>query len=320
MSRFSLSAGSSCSTKWRALPNSPNSTRHNFLGEYTVAMMSFLPELTGSFSSPAVDNPTVAVMEAGYAASKLDIRYINCEVAPERLADAVSGAIGMGWLGFNCSLPHKENIIDHLDELAPSATLIGAVNTVIINEGRLMGENTDGQGFVEALKTVSDPLGARAVIFGAGGAARAIAVELALAGAHSLLIVNRSPDKGEKLADHVDSHTEADCSFSAWTPRFSVPDDSTLVINATSLGFYPHHRDILDVDVASLRPDMIVADVVPNPPETMWLQAAAAAGCVTLTGIGMLVNQALVNARLWTGQDLDATVMHRALSEALQIS
>jgi shikimate dehydrogenase len=320
MLRYSLNAASSCSTRWQALLNSTAATRDDFLRGYTVVMMSFLPKITGSFSSPAADNPTVAVMEAGYAARNLNIRYINCEVAPERLADAVSGAIAMGWLGFNCSLPHKERIIDHLDELSPSATLIGAVNTVIINEGRLIGENTDGQGFVEALRPVSDPLGARAVIFGAGGAARAIAVELALAGAHSIVIVNRSPAKGEKLADHVNSQTDADCSFLAWTPQFSVPDDSTLAINATSLGFYPDHQETLDVDVASLRPDVIVADVVPNPPETLWLQAAAAAGCVTLNGIGMLVNQALVNARLWTGQTLDATVMHQALSKALQIS
>jgi shikimate dehydrogenase len=283
-------------------------------------MVSFLPQLTGSFSSPAADNPTVAVMEAGYAASNLDVRYMNCEVAPENLADAISGAVAMGWLGFNCSLPHKEKVIDHLDELAPSATLIGAVNTVIIKEGRLIGENTDGQGFVEALRTMSEPAGARAVIFGAGGAARAIAVELALAGAHSIVIVNRSTDKGEKLADHVDSHTQAECSFSAWTPQFSVPDDTTLVINATSLGFYPKHGETLDVDVSTIRTDAIVADVVANPPETLWLKSAAEAGCVTLPGIGMLVNQALVNARLWTGQTLDGHVMHRALSEALQIS
>lgn len=282
-------------------------------------MASFLPQLTGSFSSPAADNPTVAVMEAGYSASDLDVRYINCEVSPNGLSDAIAGAVAMGWLGFNCSLPHKEKVLDYLDELAPSAQLIGAVNTVIINDGRLIGENTDGQGFVEALRTVSEPQGARAVIFGAGGAARAIAVELALAGAHSITIVNRTRDKGEKLAAHVDSNTEANCSFAAWTPKFSLPEDSTLVINATSLGFYPRHEETLDVDVATFRSGSIVADVIPNPPRTRWLQSAEAAGCVTLTGIGMLVNQALVNARLWTGKTLDAGVMHRALTEALQI-
>lgn len=226
----------------------------------------------------------------------------------------------MGWLGFNCSLPHKEAIIDHLDELAPSAQLIGAVNTVVIRDGRLIGENTDGKGFVEALAHVGDPQGATVVMFGAGGAARAIAVELALAGAQTITIVNRSTERGEKLAHHIDSHTDAECSFVPWTPGYSLGPDSSLIVNATSIGFYPHHEDTLDVDFASFRPGMIVADVVPNPPQTRWLQAAEQAGCVPVTGIGMLVNQALVNARLWTGETLDGDVMRRALNSALGLS
>ena len=283
-------------------------------------MTSFLSGLTGSFSLSAAENPTVAVMEAGYGASNLDVRYINCEVAPEKLAGAVSGAIAMGWLGFNCSLPHKEAILEYLDDLAPSARLIGAVNTVVIKDGRLIGENTDGKGFVEALKTIGNPQGSRTVIFGAGGAARAIAIELALAGAQKITIVNRSPERGKKLAQHVASQTEADCSFADWTAGYSIPEDSSLVVNATSLGFYPNHEQTLDVDFSSFTPGSIVADVVANPPKTRWLQAAETAGCVSLTGIGMLVNQARVNAQLWTGETLDAEVMHRALNKALGLA
>jgi len=280
-------------------------------------MPTFLSALTGSFSQSAAENPTVAIMEAGYRAHNLDVRYINCEVPPEKLSDAVAGAVAMGWLGFNCSLPHKEAVIEYLDELAPSAQLIGAVNTVVIKDGRLVGENTDGKGFVESLKGVGDPQGARTVIFGAGGAARAIAIELALAGAHDITIVNRSPERGEALAEHVDARTDADCSFAPWTPRYSIPDGSSLIVNATSLGYHPNHEVTLDVDFSSFDPHSIVADVVPNPPKTRWLQAAEEAGCRSLTGMGMLVNQALVNARLWTGETLDAEVMHRALTEAL---
>jgi shikimate dehydrogenase len=283
-------------------------------------MTSFLSGLTGSFSLSAAENPTVAVMEAGYSASNLDVRYINCEVAPEELADAVSGALAMGWLGFNCSLPHKEAIFEYLDDLGSSARLIGAVNTVVIKNGRLIGENTDGKGFVEALKKIEDPQGSRTVIFGAGGAARAIAIELALAGAQKITIVNRSPERGKKLAQHVDSRTEADCSFADWTAGYTIPEDSSLVVNATSLGFYPNHEQTLDVDFSSFSPGSIVADVVPNPPKTRWLQVAENAGCVSLTGIGMLVNQARVNAQLWTGETLDAEVMNRALNKALGLA
>lgn len=282
-------------------------------------MPGFLSDLTGSFSTSSAQNPTVAIMEAAYAAADMDVRYINCEVPPERLADAVRGAIGMGWLGFNCSIPHKEAILEYLDELAPSARIIGAVNTVINNDGHLTGENTDGQGFVEALRTVRDPRDAQLVIFGAGGAARAIAVESALAGAASITIVNRTIERGEQLAALVDGNTPASANFDPWTPGYRIAEGSTIVINATSLGFHPNADATLDVDTSSFAADMVVADVVANPPMTMWLQAADAAGCTTLTGLGMLVNQALVNARLWTGRTLDGSVMHQALVTALGI-
>lgn len=258
-------------------------------------------------------------MEAAYADADLDIRYINCEVPPARLADAVRGAIGMGWLGFNCSIPHKQAIIEYLDELAPSARIIGAVNTVINKDGHLIGENTDGQGFVEALRTVSDPQGKEIVIFGAGGAARAIAVESALAGARNITIVNRTPERGQELARVVDSHTPSNARFMPWTENFVIPEGTDIVINATSIGFHPTADQTLDVDTSSLAPGMVVADVVANPPMTRWLQAAQAAGCTPLTGLGMLVNQALVNARLWTGQTLNAAVMHTSLEHALGI-
>lgn len=258
-------------------------------------------------------------MEAAYADADLDIRYINCEVPPARLADAVRGAIGMGWLGFNCSIPHKQAIIEYLDELAPSARIIGAVNTVINKDGHLIGENTDGQGFVEALRTVSDPQGKEIVIFGAGGAARAIAVESALAGARNITIINRTPDRGQELARVVDSHTPSNARFMPWTENFVIPEGTDIVINATSIGFHPNADQTLDVDTSSLAPGMVVADVVANPPMTRWLQAAQAAGCTPLTGLGMLVNQALVNARLWTGLTLNAAVMHTSLEHALGI-
>ena len=259
-------------------------------------------------------------MEAAYHAADLDVRYINCEVPAERLTDAVRGAIAMGWLGFNCSIPHKEAIVELLDELAPSARIIGAVNTVVNKDGHLIGENTDGQGFVESLRTVRDPSGAQITIFGAGGAARAIAVEAALAGASSVTIVNRTVERGEQLAQVVDSQTPASARFEPWVANFEIPAGTDIAINATSLGFHPHADQTLDVETESFAPGMVVADVVANPPMTRWLQAAEVAGCVPLTGLGMLVNQALVNARLWTGHTLDAGVMHRALEEALGIN
>lgn len=281
-------------------------------------MTGFLADLTGSFATSAAQNPTVAVMEAAYAHAGLDIRYVNCEVPPERLADAVRGAIGMGWLGFNCSIPHKVAILDYLDALAPSAGIIGAVNCVINHDGRLTGENTDGQGFVKSLQTVIDPAGVDMVILGAGGAARAIAVESALAGARRITIVNRTADRGEALATLVSERTPAEAEFSPWDGPYSVPGGTAVLVNATSIGFHPS-TDEPPVDASSLRRGMVVADVVANPPDTAFLRRAAEQGATTLQGLGMLVNQALTNAYLWTGRDLDADVMRRALEDSLDV-
>ncbi len=150
-----------------------------------------LSQLVGSFSQGAADNPTVAMVEAAFRHHGLDMRYINCEVPPELLGDAVRGAKAMGWLGFNCSMPHKVAVIQHLDGLGESAAIMGAVNCAVLRGGKLIGENTDGKGFLESLTPVIDPAGKSVVMFGAGGAARAIGVELALAGAARITVVNR---------------------------------------------------------------------------------------------------------------------------------
>jgi shikimate dehydrogenase len=277
--------------------------------------ISFLSKLTGSFATSAAQNPTVAIMEAAFQDAGLDCRYLNCEVPPEQLAGAVAGAIGMGWIGFNCSIPHKVSILQYLDELAPSATIIGAVNTVVIRGGRLVGENTDGQGFVASLHTVADPTGQDVVVLGAGGAARAIAVETALAGARSITIVNRTAERGASLAELIDGSTPATARYAPWTPAYAVDPGTGVLINATSIGFHPDEDSTPDIDLASLRPGMVVADVVANPPRTRFLAAAESRGCTTLDGLGMLVNQALIAVRLWTGQDVSGHVMRRVLED-----
>lgn len=274
---------------------------------------TFLADLTGSFATSAAANPTVQLMEAAYQEAGLNCRYINCEVPPERLADAIRGAIGMGWLGFNCSIPHKVAVTAYLDDLAPSAAIIGAVNTVINREGTLIGENTDGQGFMASLRALVDPAGKDVAIFGAGGAARAIAVESALAEAKSITIINRSPERGQVLASLINERTPAAAEYLPWTSNIEIPPDSDVVINATSIGFHPDADVTLDVNMESFQAHMVVADVVANPPQTRWLAAAAEAGCQTLTGLGMLVNQALINGRLWTGVDLNGAVMRTEL-------
>ena len=141
--------------------------------------MNFLSQLTGCFSTPADGNPTVAIVEAAYAHHKLNFRYINTEVQSKDLREAIAGARAMNWAGFHLSAPHKVEVIKYLDELSQSAELMGAVNCVVNKNGKLIGENTDGKGFLQSLKEVVNPTGKTVTILGAGGAARAIAVEIA---------------------------------------------------------------------------------------------------------------------------------------------
>ncbi|HWI34736.1 MAG TPA: shikimate dehydrogenase [Lapillicoccus sp.] len=281
--------------------------------------MTFLRILTGSFSTPAADNPTVAVMEAAYRHADLDARYLNCEVSPAGLGDAVRGARAMGWAGFNCSIPHKVAILEYLDELAQSARIIGAVNCVVLAGGVMTGENTDGQGFVSALRTMRDPAGARVCVLGAGGAARAIVVETALAGATHMTVMARRVGEAETLTDLVRTHTPASADAVELAPSAAVPPETDILVNATQAGLSPDVEGMVDLDLETLVGVDLVADVVPNPPQTRLLREAHDRGCRTLDGLGMLVAQAAVNMELWTGIVADRRVMRRALEEALRI-
>jgi len=274
---------------------------------------SFRSILTGSFSTPCAKNPTVAMMEAGYAKAGIDARYINCDVKPENLAAAIAGAKAMEWAGFNCSIPHKIAVIDHLDDLAESAKIIGAVNCVQIRDGKLTGNNTDGKGFLASLRKVTEPKGKTIVILGAGGAARAIAVELALAGAARITIANRSPDKAQAIARLLTENSKVEAHAMAWEGEFVVPEGTDVLINATSIGLGDAEA-IPAVKISSLGHASIVADVIPNPPMTKLLREAKAQGCQTLDGLGMLVNQGIIGAELVLGAKLSPDIMEKTLA------
>jgi len=277
---------------------------------------NFLHELVGSMSQGAAGNPTVAVMEAAFAHHGLHWRYVNMEVAPADLGAAVRGAKAMGFRGFNCSLPHKVAVIPHLDGLGESAGIMGAVNCVVRRGDQLIGENTDGKGFLKSLASVIDPRGKSVVLLGAGGASRAIAVELGLAGVKKITVVNRSHERGTELANLLRGKLRLDAEFAHWSGDYSAPAGTDVVINGTSIGLYDGEARIA-VDVGSLHPGMVVADVIFNPPRTRLLRDAEARGCKVLDGLGMLVNQGIVGIEYWTGITPDAEVMRRALEAAL---
>ena len=277
---------------------------------------NFLYELVGSMSQGAAGNPTVAMIEAAFAHHGLHWRYINMEVTPEDLGAAVRGAKAMGFRGFNCSLPHKVTVIPHLDGLGESAAVMGAVNCVVRRGEKLIGENTDGKGFLKSLESEIDPKGKSVVLFGAGGAARAIAVDLGLAGTKRITIVNRSESRGAELTGLLRDKLKLDAELTVWRGDFTVPAGTDIVINGTSIGLYaPEARLALDLD--SLKPGIVVADVVFSPVRTRFLDDAAARGCRALDGLGMLVNQGIVGVQYWTGITPDAAVMRHALESAM---
>lgn len=282
-----------------------------------MSEVNYMADITGVFGCPVAENPTGVMQNAAFKALGLNWLYLNFEVTADKLAGAVAGMRAIhNFRGVNCTIPHKVAVIQYLDEIADSAQVMGAVNTVRRDGDRLIGENTDGKGFMRALVDDAgvDPAGKRAVVLGAGGAARAISVELALAGTREIIVVNRSLERGEGLVRLLNARTQANAAFVPWQGAYRVLDGTDLLINATSIGLYPGVDAVPEVDFTTITPGMVVCDVIPNPPTTPFLRQAAAHGAKTIDGLGMLVYQGAIAFTMWSGHDAPVTVMRQALA------
>ena len=277
----------------------------------TYSCKSFL---IGNFGYPVWENPTEHMMEAVFKHHGMKFRYISTEVQKDYLKAAFEGVKAMGYKGFNCTLPHKQNIIPLLDGLGKSAEVMGAVNCVVERDGKYIGENTDGKGYIESLLKVTEIKDKTAVILGAGGAARAIGVELALSGASEIIIVNRTESTGQELATLINDKTPATASFHPLDGEYDVPMGADIVINATNIGLYPDTTKV-PINMNTLNSSMIISDVIPNPPKTQFIEDADKRGCTTIDGLGMLVNQGKIGIKYWAGIDIDASVMREALED-----
>jgi len=282
---------------------------------------NYKAELVGLFGHPVAENPTVVMHEAAYAELGLNWRYLTIEVLPEDLEAAMNGLRAFNMRGVNLTIPHKVAVLAYLDEVRPAAALMGAVNTVVREGDRLIGENTDGKGYMTALTADAgvDPRGKRVVVLGAGGAARAITVELALAGAETLVVVNRSARRGEELVELLNSRTSVRASHVAWEGAYAVPAGTEILVNATSIGLPPKADERPDIDYGTLKPGMVVCDVIPAP-STPFLEAARERGSRPVDGLGMLVYQGAIGFKLWTGLDAPIKVMHDALARAFGLA
>lgn len=275
---------------------------------------NYRAELTGCFGDPIDGNPTGVMEEAAFAACNLNWRYMTLKVKAEDLEAAFAGCKAMNFNGLNLTMPHKRNIIPLLDGLTQAAEIIGAVNTVLVRDGKYIGENTDGKGFVTALKMSGAELdGKNVTILGAGGAARAIGVECALAGAKKITIINRTEKNGMELAQLIGEKTPAESLYLPWTPKVAVPEGTDILINGTCVGLHPNGHEKPDIDYDSIKANMVVSDVVFNPVDPLFLQEARTRGAKTVSGIGMLVQQGALNFTSWTGVEAPVDVMYKAL-------
>ena len=277
-----------------------------------------LQEILSCMGQPVAGNPTQYLMEKAFVAAGLDWRYLTLEVSPQNLGNAVRGMKAMGFKGGNFTIPHKVAVIPLLDGLSEAAELMGAVNCVNRVGEQLIGENTDGKGFVHSLRAISDPKDKKVVLLGAGGAARAIAVELGLSGVAEITVVNRGVERGQELVDLLNNRVKTTAKLVTLAGDYAIPAETDLFINATSIGLGDYNARV-PLDINSLRAGLLVADVIFNPPRTRLIRDAAERGCVTLDGLGMLVQQAVIGFQIWSGITPDAVLMREALEEFLGI-
>ena len=269
--------------------------------------------LFGVIGKPVAGNPTQEMVEAAFVAAGVDARYVSLEVEPEDLADALRGVRALNLAGINVTVPHKVAVVPLLDRITPGASISGAVNCIKREGGELVGDNTDGKGFLDSLRAVAEPSGSSAVVIGAGGAARAIATELALAGAARVTVVNRSAQRAAEVAAAVSAGTGVESVPLELTDGWTVPAEADVVVQATTVGMDdPEERLPLRWSESS----GVAADVV-IAPETAFLHDAAAHGYRALNGLGMLVEQAVIGVRWWTGVEPDRAVMRAALEREL---
>jgi shikimate dehydrogenase len=281
-------------------------------------------KICGIFGCPVEHTFSPAIHNAAFAAAGLDYAYVPFRVEPGRLAAAVEALRALGMVGVNVTIPHKETVLPLLDELSDEAKLIGAVNTIVNRSGKLYGDNTDGKGYLRALREAGfEPAGKTVLFLGAGGAARAVAMQLALAGVKKINFANRTSRRAGELAHSVAEATGIQVETIPWPDqaegklpaRFLAESD--LVVQATPLGMSPHIDEAVPLPFEVFRPGQVASDLIYNPVETLFLKKAGQVGADTVNGMGMLLHQGALAFELWTGAAAPLEVMRAALKKEL---
>ncbi len=282
-------------------------------------MISGKTKLYGIFGYPVEHTFSPGMHNAAFRKLGLDACYVPFAVHPEHLKDAVRSVIPLGLCGLNVTVPHKENVIPILDDLSEEANLIGAVNTIQVQDGKLIGHNTDGRGFLRSLREQAkfNPRGKTFLFIGSGGAARAVGFSLALAGAKKIVFRDIDQKKAAILAKDIAHKTGVVVETIVLEQLAASAEEADCLINATPLGL--KKNDPLPFPKDFIHSHHLVCDLVYNPPDTAFLRAAKARKAGRFTGLGMLLFQGVIAFEIWTGKKAPVSVMKSALQRQIGI-
>ncbi|GAA3407611.1 shikimate dehydrogenase [Paenibacillus hodogayensis] len=269
----------------------------------------------GVFGDPIKHSKSPVMHNRAFRELGLNAAYAAFHIKPGQLKDAVAGIRAMQFRGVNVTIPHKLEVMDYLDDIHEDARAIGAVNTIVNDDGKLTGFNTDGIGYVRSLKEEAGfaVAGKKVLMLGAGGAARGVAYALAKEGAASVRIANRTVSKAEELAEAIRPFAPAEgMSYEAIA---DVRDEIDLIVHNTEVGMHPKVDEVL-IDTSWFHEGLTVSDIVYNPLVTRLLREAEAKGAKTHGGLGMFVYQGAYAFEYWTGREAPIAAMREAVLEA----
>ncbi len=274
-------------------------------------------QMTGMLGHPVAENPIDRMFDAVYRHYGLPWQFWKNDIASEAdLARAIGALVPLGYQGMCITVPYKVAAMPLLDEVDDDVRAIGATNYITIEQGRLIGHNNDGKGVVKAIEKVAPLRGQHVVMLGAGGAGRAMAVEIAWAGAAQLTLITRREQQGREVAEIVTRASGVACQWMPWQAPLVLPSGTSLLMNATHLGCAPE-LEAVPVDWSSVDRQCIAVDVITNPRITPFLATARDHGCPVVDGVEMLVQLAMQIFQRWTGISPDEAVVQRAVAEAL---
>lgn len=270
----------------------------------------------GVIGNPIGHSLSPDMHEAAFKELNIEGTYVAFEVREDQLKRAIDGVRGLGISGMNVTIPHKVEVMKYLDEIDPLAEKIGAVNTIDHKDGKLVGYNTDGEGYLQALLPIlPKPLkGMRVLILGAGGAAKGVAISLALHGVKELSISNRTVSKADALAEECSSITHS--SSMPITLAQARLTEFDLIVNTTSIGMTPN-VDQMPLSLEMIARGVVVSDLIYTPFKTRWLRDAEARGAIVQNGLDMFVNQGALAFEKWTGKDAPREIMKKKVIEKL---